>query len=112
MVLTAVEKMSGGNLKDAEDMLKGIVEVEPSCDAAWYYLGNIAISHSDLEAAQVYISKAVSLDSTNFWYRYRLAQLHAVSSREAAIEMYESLIRDFPKKSDLYFEMLEIESFR
>lgn len=107
-VLTAVEKMNDGNLQGAEDMLKDIVEVDPSCDAAWYYLGNIAISRSDLETAQVYTSKAVNLDPKNFWYRYRLAQLHAVSSREAAIEMYESLIRDFPKKSDLYFEMLDL----
>lgn len=108
MVLGAVQKIADGDIDGAEELLETVIMVNPSSDQAWYYMGEVAIYKSDLNAAIQYNSKAVELDPDNFWYRYRLAKLYSYSSREVGVEKYEELIKDFPKKNDLYYEMLEL----
>ena len=108
MVLGAVQKIADGDIDGAEELLETVIMVNPSSDQAWYYMGEVAIYKSDLDAAIQYNSKAVELDPDNFWYRYRLAKLYSYSSREVGVEKYEELIKDFPKKNDLYYEMLEL----
>ena len=108
MVLEAVEKMGNGDVKGAEELLQDVLIVNPSSDAAWYYMGEVAIHKPDVNQALKCYTKAVELDPDNFWYRYRLARLYSFVSREVAVEQYEQLIKDFPKKSDLYFEMLDL----
>ena len=108
MVLEAVQMLDKGDLKGAEEVLSAVLLADPLSDAAWYYMGEVAIRKSDLDHAIVCYSEAVDLDPDNFWYRYRLARLYSFSSREIAVEKYEQLIKDFPKKSELYFEMLDL----
>ena len=108
MVMTAVEKFNNRDLAGAKDILTDVVAVNPGSDAAWYYLGQVALLEADVELAEEYLRKAIEIDPGNFWYRYRLAKLYVFVSREVAIDMYEKLMDDFPKKSDLYFEMVEL----
>ena len=108
MVLEAVQMLDKGDVKGAEDVLTAILDVNPSSDAAWYYMGEVAIHKSDIDLAIACYTEAVDLDPENFWYRYRLARLYSFTSREIAVEKYEQLVKDFPKKSDLYFEMLDL----
>jgi tetratricopeptide (TPR) repeat protein len=108
MVLEAVEKLDKGDVKGAEELLQDVLVVNPSSDAAWYYMGEVAIHKSSIDHALKCYTEAVELDPDNFWYRYRLARLYSFLSREVAVEQYEQLIKDFPKKSDLYFEMLDL----
>lgn len=108
-VLTAVQKYDAGQVDDAIKMLLPIVELDPTNDAAYYYLAQSYIKKKELEAAELYLQKAVELDRNNFWYRQRLATLYAATSRgELAISIYEQLLIDFPKKSDIYFELVEL----
>ena len=103
-VLTAVQKYDAGQVDDAIKMLLPIVELDPTNDAAYYYLAQSYIKKKELDAAELYLQKAVELDRNNFWYRQRLATLYAATSRgELAISIYEQLLIDFPKKSDIYF---------
>ena len=108
MVLEAVEMLDSGDVKGAEETLADVLLVNPSSDAAWYYMGEVAILKSDVKHALECYNEAVRLDPENFWYRYRLARLYSFTSREVAVAQYEQLIKDFPKKSDLYFEMLDL----
>lgn len=108
MVLEAVQMLDKGDVEGAEEILTGILDVDPSSDAAWYYMGEVAIHKSDIDLATACYTSAVELDPKNFWYRYRLARLYSFTSLDLAVEKYEQLIKDFPKKSDLYFEMLDL----
>lgn len=108
IILTAVEKLNNHDLKGAKDILSSLVASDVSNDAAWYYMGQVALHEADIALAEECFRKAAELDPGNFWYRYRLAKLYSFTSKEVAVEMYERLMDDFPKKSDLYFEMVEL----
>lgn len=109
MLLSAVEKFNAKDAGAAMSILEKIVAEDPDNDAAWYYLAQSAVLKGELETAEQCYRMAADLDPGNFWYRYRLAMLYSVTSRpELTIEMFEKLLADFPKKSDLYFSMVEL----
>lgn len=55
------------------------------------------------------LKHAVALDSTNYWYRYMLAGLYGMTGRTVlTTDMYESLLKDFPKKGDLYYSLANL----
>ena len=111
MILTAVERYNEKDADGAMAILKEIIAEDPENDAAWYYLAQCSVVKNDLEAAEQCYRMASELDPDNFWYRYRLARLYSVTSRpELTISMYEKLLEDFPKKSDLYIDMVELYS--
>ncbi len=109
MILSAVGKMNSDNIDGAMSILKEIIAEDTDADAAWYYLAQCAVMKKDLEMAEQCFKMASELDPENFWYRYKLARLYSVTSRqELTIDMYEKLLKDFPDKSDLYFDMVEL----
>ncbi len=109
MILAAVEKYNGNDIDGAMAILKAVVAEDVEEDAAWYYLAQCAVVKNDLETAEQCYRMAAETDPGNFWYRYRLARLYSVTSRpELTIDMYEKLLEDFPDKSDLYFDMVEL----
>lgn len=111
MILTAVERYNEKDADGAMAILKEVIAEDPENDAAWYYLAQCSVVKNDLEAAEQCYRMASELDPDNFWYRYRLARLYSVTSRpELTISMYEKLLEDFPKKSDLYIDMVELYS--
>lgn len=110
-VMTAVQKYNDGDLEAAAALLGEVLSENPEDDAACYYLALTFLAEGDLERAEVYLRKAAELDPVNFWYRYRLARLYAMTSRqELTIDMYEKLLEDFPKKSDLYYDLVDLYS--
>lgn len=109
MLITAVAKYNANDFDVAGAILTKLVSENPSNDAAWYYLALTELNRNNVSNAEEYLRKAMELDGTNFWYRYRLAKLYALTQRqELTIDMYEKLMDDFPKRSDLYFEMVEL----
>lgn len=111
MVLSAVEKYNARDIDAAIAILKKVVAEDSANDAAWYYLGQCAVLKNDMEMAEQCYRMASETDPSNFWYRYRLARLYSLTSRpELTISMYEKLLEDFPKKSDLYLDMVELYS--
>jgi tetratricopeptide (TPR) repeat protein len=87
--------------------LRNVAENDPSNDAALYYLALIAVYENDMELAETYFQAAGNLDPDNFWYRYRLAKLYSMTDRqELAVDMYEKMLKDFPKERDVYFELV------
>ena len=109
MILTAVEKYNDRDIKGAVAILQEVIAADPENDAAWYYIAQCAIASDDLEMAEQGLRMASEIDPDNFWYRYRLARLYSITSRpELTLDMYEKLLEDFPKKSDLYFDLVEM----
>ena len=112
-LLAAVAHYNNGEITKAAPVLKELTEKDPSNDAAWYYLALCSIVEKDLELAEVRMATAVNLDPSNFWYRYKLAGIFAATSRpELTIEIYERLMADFPKRSELYYDLVEMYSAR
>ena len=110
-ILSAVHKYNEHDFNAARTTLKGVLEKDANTDAAWYYLALISLAEKDLDNAEFCLQQALSIDPQNFWYRYKLAGLYAVTSRnELTVDIYETLLKDFPKKSDLYFDLAELYS--
>ena len=109
--MSAVQKYNEGNYDAAGSILDHILQNDTRNDAAWYYSALISMAQNDLAAAEDYLKYALEIDPGNFWYRYRLAGIYAVTSRtELTIDIYENLLKDFPQKSDLYFDLAELYS--
>ena len=109
LVLSAVTRYNERDIKGAMTILKEVIADDPENDAAWYYMAQCAVAENDPETAEQSYRMAAELDPSNFWYRYRLARLYSVTSRpELSISMYEQLLEDFPKKSDMYFDLVEL----
>lgn len=109
LVITGVDLYSKGEYDAAKAVLKNVAENDPSNDAALYYLAMIAAYDNDKELAETYFQAAANLDPGNFWYRYRLAKLYSLTGRqELAVDLYVKILEDFPKESDIYFELVEM----
>lgn len=97
------------NLEESKSMFLKTLEINPQNDAAHYYLGTIYLATDDFERAERYLLNAVEIDRGNYWYRIRLAQFYSQTDRgEVAIHLFEELKNDYPKKSSLYFEMINL----
>ena len=109
----AVSMYDSRDFDGAVTMLKSVLEQDPESDAAYYYMALSYLGKGDADTAEVYLRQAVELDHGNFWYRQRLAALYAATNRpELAIDIYEGLLKDFPKKSDLYIQLVELYAAR
>lgn len=109
MLLQAVGKYNSRDLAGAAAILKEIVSEDDTNDAAWYYLAMVSLGEGEIELGEEYFRRAIAVDGGNFWYRYRLARLYAMTRRpELAVAMYEELSDDFPKKSELYLDLVDL----
>lgn len=107
-LIDAVQKFENGDYSGAKELLTGILEDQDN-DAAWYYRGLCDLKLNDAKDAEHDLKQAVALDSTNYWYRYVLAGFYGMTGRDVlTIDMYESLLRDFPKKSELYYSLANL----
>lgn len=108
-IVTAVSLYNERDFKGAAAVLDGIISEAPDNDAAWYWSALVALGMNDINKAETCLRKACGLDSGNFWYRYRLAGLYRATSRqELTVDMYEKLLDDFPDKSELYYDMVDL----
>ncbi len=108
-LLLAVEKYDNGEYDDAGKMLRSIISSSPEYDAAHYYLALVYLAQDENDLAETELLCAVKSDPGNFWYRQRLAVVYRYTNQLAeAIDMYEKLLADFPKKSELYFDLVEM----
>ena len=111
LIVSAVEYYEAGDFVKAEAVLQKILATDSENDAALYYLAMCHLAQKRIDKAEACLDAAVEADSSNFWYRHRLASLYAMTARpELTVDMYEKLLADFPKKSELYFDLVELYS--
>ena len=106
--IDAVRCYNEGNYGEAARRFGVLTAAVPSDDAPHYYLGLIYAGRGEFDSAEKELRQAVALDPGNFWYRYRLASLCAMTGRpELAEAEYKKLLEDFPDKNDVYYNLIE-----
>ena len=107
--LNAMMEYNAGNLQKAKEHFQLLSALDPQNDAACYYLANIAIRTDDAVSGELYLKKGIGLDSTNFWYRDMLGQIYIKNRKiPQAIEVYEELLELYPKKSAVYYSLVNL----
>ena len=105
----AVSLYSSGEYTRALRVLSTLSQADPSNDAVWYYMGMSYVALSKAEQAEQCLRKAVELDSGNFWYRRTLARLmFSLGKAEDGTAAYEAIVKDFPERSQINYELLDI----
>ncbi len=108
-IISAVSKYDDNQFPEAAAILKEVIKTAPDNDAAHFYLGLTEFCMNNIGAAESELKTAVALDSSNFWYRYRLAMVYSAAGKEElTLAMMEDMVRDFPDKYDLYYTMVEL----
>ena len=108
-LIDAVAALDNKQYKEAKDRLEKITETAPGNDAAFYYLGMCRLYLNDLSGAKASFKKASELDPSNFWYKERLARTYSLTGEDdLTIATYEALLKDFPKKNDIYFTLVNL----
>lgn len=105
----AVQYYEDAKYREAKALLSSIVDIDPSNDGAYYYLGLSDYYLGNVKDAEAELREAVRLDPENYWYRDRLAVLYSLTGQEElTIEMYEGLLKDYPKKTDIYYNLVNL----
>lgn len=113
-LVDVAQAYADGKYQEAWKKASAISRADPDNAAAWYY-GGISLfalersgSVPEGDAAQ-YFQKAIALDSTNYWYRDRLATVWMLrGEKELATAEYEHILRDFPKRTDAYYQLVNL----
>ena len=108
--IDAMKNYQAGEYTEARKLFEAEVKENPENDAAWYYLSAIASTdEARLQEAETFLKKAVALSPDNFWYRYTLAMMYVnTDRRELAVPVLEQLSADYPKKSDLQLDLINL----
>ena len=108
--IEALKYYQNGEVAEALRLFREEVQENPANDAACYYIAAICSNDPDQRAeAETWLKRAIELDPDNFWYRYNLALCYLHTDRpELAVPMLEQLTADFPKKTDLYFDLINV----
>ena len=113
LLVDAVQDYDNGDTKTAMARLSVITETFPDNDAAHYYMALCHVRQNDSAKAVAELREAVRLDPDNYWYKDRLAALYAMTGQEdLAVEVYESLARDHPRKTEIYYSLVNLYARR
>lgn len=108
-LIDAVAALDNKQYNEAKERLDKITATDPDNDAAFYYLGLCRLYTNDIDGAKTALKKAAELDPSNFWYKERLARTYSLTGEDdLTIATYEELLKDFPKKNDLYFTLVNL----
>jgi len=108
-LVDAVQFYSNGDYKRARERLETLSALAPEDDAVWYYLALSEAGQQDFSNARKHLERAIALDGGNYWYRRTLARLYLTQGEtQLGIEMYEALVKDFPDKGSLSYELLDL----
>lgn len=108
-LIDAVAALDDKQYKEAKEKLEKITGTAPGNDAAFYYLGMCRLYLNDINGAKAAFKKASEIDPSNFWYKERLARAYSMTGEDdLTIATYEELLKDFPKKNDIYFTLVNL----
>ena len=106
-LMDAVALYNNRAFTQSRTLLQTLSKAAPDNDAVWYYLGLDEAMLGNADAAISHLRKAVDLDPHNYWYKRRLADLYqAAGEDEMVVQMYESILSEFPDKSEVLYDLL------
>ena len=108
--IDALKNYQQGDAEEALRLFREELRDHPDNDAACYYIAAICSSDRSHDAeTENWLKRAIELSPDNFWYRYNLSLFYLRTDRqELALPILEQLSLDFPKKSDLYFDLINV----
>ena len=105
----AVALVSNGQYSKAGEQFRLLVKAQPENDAAWYYLAITEIAAGQVDDAIAHLKHAIALDSRNYWYQRRLADLYQFKGQDdLVIGLYENILKEFPDKTNISFDLLSL----
>ena len=108
-LVDAVALYNNRNFAQSRTLLQTLSKAAPDNDAVWYYLGLDEAMLGNADAAIQHLRKAVELDPHNYWYKRRLADLfHAAGEIEMVVQMDESILAEFPDKTEVLYDLLDL----
>jgi len=108
-LMDAVALYNNRNFAQSRTLLQTLSKAAPDNDAVWYYLGLDEAMLGNADAAISHLRKAVELDPHNYWYKRRLADLYqATGENEMVIRMDESILAEYPDKTDVLYDLLSL----
>ena len=108
-LMDAVALYNNRNFAQSRTLLQTLSKAAPDNDAVWYYLGLDEAMLGNAETAVSHLRKAVELDPHNYWYKRRLVDLYRASGEiEMVVQMDESILSEFPDKTDVLYDLLEL----
>ncbi|MBR0255953.1 MAG: tetratricopeptide repeat protein [Bacteroidales bacterium] len=108
--IEALKNYQQGETAEALRLFQEEFQENPSNDAACYYIAAICSNDPDRRhETENWLKRAIELSPDNFWYRYNLALCYLHTERpELAVPMLEQLTAEFPKKTELYFDLINV----
>ena len=108
-LVDAVALYNNRNYAQSRTLLQTLSKAAPDNDAVWYYLGLNEALLGNADAFISHLRKAVELDPHNYWYKRRLADLYrAAGEDEMVVQMYESILQEFPDKMEVSYDLLSL----
>ena len=108
-LMDAVALYNNRAFAQSRSLLQTLSKAAPDNDAVWYYLGLDEAMLGNADAAISSLRKAVELDPHNYWYKRRLADLYAAAGEDdMVIQMCESILKEFPDKTDVHYDLLSL----
>lgn len=105
----AMDDYNAGEFGKARTQFLALTASEPSNDALYYYIGLCDLRLNDAAEAEMFLVKAVEMDDGNYWYKTNLADLYISTNRvDKAVSIYEDLLKTNPKKTDLYYSLVNL----
>lgn len=106
--IDALEFYQNKDYSKAKTLFLEEISQNPDNDAAYYYLALICTtSENTFPQAEAYFKKALEKAPDNYWYKYYLAMFYQQTDRvELTSSLLEELIAKFPKKYDLYYDII------
>ena len=108
-LVDAVALYNNRSYNQSRTLLQTLSKAAPDNDAVQYYLGLNEAMLGNAEAAVSHLRKAVDLDPHNYWYKRRLADLYqATGEDEMTVGMLESILSEFPDKTEVSYDLLSL----
>ena len=108
-LMDAVALFNNRDFAQSRTLLQTLSKAAPENDAVWYYLGLDEAMLGNADAAVSHLKKAVELDPHNYWYKRRLADLYqAAGEEEMVVQMDESILEEFPDKTEVLYDLLSL----
>ena len=109
-LIEASQAYADSQFDQVVSLLAPLAESHPLEGALWYYLGMARLYRRDYDAGTKDLAKAVECEPGNYWFRYyyNLARVYYREDPTEGIAGYEDLLKDFPKRADLNYQLADI----
>ena len=108
-LVDAVSLYNNRQFEKSRMLLRTLAKADPRNDAVQYYLGLDEAMLGNADAALGHLKKAVELDPHNYWYKRRLADLYQAAGEDGmVVQMYESILAEFPDKTEVSYDLLSL----